>query len=234
MKVKEMMTATELGIRTSRTKHKQKVYDPDNPTLSRVLGLGVNNRKLGGTVKKGRFKGYTIRTVTLEERATCPKSCLHWGDCYGNNMPWAKRVNHDSPYFLPRLEAEIDAAVADAKVGVLARLHVLGDFYSADYVSFWRRMLEKHSTLAAWGYTARRFGNISEALDRLFQDYEASGRFIIRTSDTRAVLGTRTIDRTDQCPADAFICPVQTGKTKSCATCAACWEGTKNVAFLRH
>ena len=23
-------------------------------------------------------------TVTLEERATCPKTCKHWYDCYGN------------------------------------------------------------------------------------------------------------------------------------------------------
>ena len=33
-------------------------------------------------IKKGEFKGYVIYTLTLEERATCPRECYHWDDCY--------------------------------------------------------------------------------------------------------------------------------------------------------
>lgn len=40
--------------------------------------------------------------------------------------------------------------------------------------------------------------------------------------------------RKGRCPANAFVCPEQTGKTRCCATCAACWSTTKNVAFLEH
>ena len=43
-------------------------------------------------VKKGKFAGYVIFTLTLEERATCPRDCFHWDNCYGNNMAFAHRV----------------------------------------------------------------------------------------------------------------------------------------------
>ena len=48
--------------------------------------------KLGRLVTKGKFKGYKVFSLTLEERATCPTSCERWGDCYGNNMPFAHRL----------------------------------------------------------------------------------------------------------------------------------------------
>lgn len=221
----------------TRTKYPSRVYDPGSPLLHRVLGLGENNRKLGRTVAKGRFKGYTIRTLSLEERVTCPTSCGHWIDCYGNNMPWAKRIDHKGDMFLPRLEAELDHAVETAKVGVLVRLHVLGDFYSDEYVEFWRRMLNKHPTLAAWGYTAYRWGTgpVYQALVMMAQDFEGTGRWSIRTSNFGAVWGTESIKSEEEWRrGTSFICPEQTGKTKSCATCGACWSTPKNVAFIDH
>jgi hypothetical protein len=33
-------------------------------------------------------------------------------NCYGNNMPFAKRVDHTDPAFLPKLEAEIDPVLS--------------------------------------------------------------------------------------------------------------------------
>ena len=52
------------------------------------------DNKVGQFVHKGEFKGYRIFTLTLEERATCPKSCNQWDVCYGNNMPFAHRLEH--------------------------------------------------------------------------------------------------------------------------------------------
>src|SRR4051812_1807050 len=57
----------------------------------RVLISGHNSRKIGAAVTKGRWSGYPVFTLTLEERATCPRSCLHWLDCYGNKMNWPTR-----------------------------------------------------------------------------------------------------------------------------------------------
>ena len=42
----------------------------------------ITNVKLGKWVSKSRHAGKRMYTVTLEERATCPKTCKHWYDCY--------------------------------------------------------------------------------------------------------------------------------------------------------
>ncbi len=52
-----------------------------------ALKSGGNNRKIGGVILKGHWKGFPIYGLTLEERATCPTSCHHWRSCYGNRMP---------------------------------------------------------------------------------------------------------------------------------------------------
>lgn len=51
-----------------------------------------NNRKIGGEILKGRWMGFPAYTLSLEERATCPTSCLHWRSCMGNRMHWVDRV----------------------------------------------------------------------------------------------------------------------------------------------
>ena len=215
------------------TRYKARVYQTQD--LNRVVGLGQNNQKLGNIVTKGRFKGYRIHTLTLEERKTCPASCLHWTDCYGNHMNWAKRVDHTDPAFLGLVESEIAALLRERPQGVLLRLHVLGDFYSSDYVDFWREMLDRHPKLAIWGYTAWH-----SFLDPIGVDIRAlaglyPGRFVIRESDGGwPGMSTVSIKHESECPPDAFVCPEQTGKTKSCATCGACWSTAKNVAFLQH
>ncbi|MBI5940126.1 MAG: hypothetical protein HY859_06845 [Caulobacterales bacterium] len=47
----------------------------------RFLVSGHNNPKLGKQVLKGPRTGWPIFHVTLEERATCPRSCAVWADC---------------------------------------------------------------------------------------------------------------------------------------------------------
>ena len=102
-----------------------------------------NNKKLSKdklpVIKKGKFKGYVIYTLTLEERATCPRYCYHWDNCYGNNMMFGHRIQHG-----PELEAALQKEVAELCAtyrGVIIRLHVLGDFYSVDYVNLWQSLL---------------------------------------------------------------------------------------------
>ena len=220
-------------IEPTRTRYKKSVKAPAE--LNNILGFGANNRKLGDIVTKGRFKGYKIYQLSLEERATCPRSCHHWFDCYGNNMPFAKRVDHTDPDFLGLLETELDrlASTRGGK-GVMVRLHVLGDFYSEDYVDFWWRMLDKHANLAVWGYTARKpadpIGQVLAGMGSWFGD-----RCRIRESNAGLPsMSTVAIKAEAECPPNAFVCPEQTGKTKGCNTCGACWSTTKNVAFIDH
>lgn len=106
--------------------------------VGNVLVSGHSNVKIGRDVRKGWARGYWIYTLTLEERATCPRTCHHWATCYGNNMPYAKRVDHTDRGALEaaiRRDVERLLGVRD-RVGVMVRLHALGDFYSAPYVRF--------------------------------------------------------------------------------------------------
>ena len=73
-----------------RTLFPSRVEHPDQ--RPRLLVGGHNSRKIGRQVMKGRWKGFPIFTLTLEERATCPRSCAVWNDCYGNTSNWARRI----------------------------------------------------------------------------------------------------------------------------------------------
>jgi len=221
-------------IAEGRTKFGKSVKRVDD--MSNLLVSGHSNVKIGRDVRKGHHRGKRIYTLSLEERKTCPRSCQHWQSCYGNNMPYAKRIDHTDPKFLPSLEQEIKRLLRlpSHREGILVRLHALGDFYSPEYVQFWRGMLLKHKRLALFGYTARKpesmIGTHIQALSTI-----RKGCAMIRFSDGGLkTMSTVSIGEESSLPANAFQCPEQTGKTKCCATCGACWSTPKNVAFLEH
>jgi hypothetical protein len=196
-----------------------------------MLSSGHNSVKIGRDVRKPKFWGYYIFSLSLEERKTCPSSCLHWRSCYGNNMPLAKRIDHTGRRFLELLESEIKALMRKPWPGVLIRLHMLGDFYSLEYVDFWRRMLEQYPRLAIYGYTAHTpASDIGRHITTIIGE-----RAMIRFSNGNLPdMSTVSIkDRSDR-PANAFVCPEQTEQTACCATCGLCWTTRKNVAFLEH
>ena len=120
--------------------------------------------------------------------------------------------------------------------GFVVRLHVLGDFYSVEYVDLWARLLDAHPALRVFGYTARDpfadpIGIRLDTLSRTRWD-----RFAIRFSNRwlpeRSAL---TLWKPGGVPAQAgVICPAQTGKTDCCGTCALCWQTTKTIFFQVH
>jgi hypothetical protein len=204
--------------------------------LKNLLVSGHSNVKIGNDVRLGEHHlGYRIYTLSLEERATCPSSCLHWRTCYGNNMPYAKRVDHREPRELERrLEAEIQELLHKPWPGILIRLHALGDFFDESYVDFWANMLAKYDRLAVYGYTARR---PSDPIGGTILDVKNlyGRRFAVRWSD--GGLGsdcTVSIRPGDPKPAGAFLCPEQTGRVAGCGKCGLCWNKTKDVAFVEH
>lgn len=216
-------------VTQGRTKYTSRVLQPSS--MTNLLVSGHSNIKVGRDVRKGKLNGYWIYTLSLEERKTCPSSCLQWQTCYGSNMPFAKRIDHTSFDFLARLEDEI-TRLCRIKYGVLIRLHALGDFYSEAYVIFWNLMLLRHPNLFLFGYTARQPGTeIGEAIDFLLN---TNPRSMIRFSGEAGPMGAIVIGSEEGKPAGAFICPEQTGRTKACATCGACWSTDKTVAFLEH
>jgi len=126
-----------------------------NPAGEKSVLKKSSNKKLGTKIAKGIWKDHAILTLTLTERETCPRSCKHWNDCYGNNMHLAKRISTDG--LMEKIEADLEAL--NPKKDYAIRLHVLGDFYSVEYVEFWNRMLDRFSNIKIFGYTAHAIDN---------------------------------------------------------------------------
>ena len=196
------------------------------------------NIKLGKKVSKGIFKGMPIYTVTLEERATCSNTCAHWTTCYGNNMPFATRYKADDA-LLAVMALELEQLNRKHKNGFLVRLHILGDFYSVDYVELWNKWLDKFDNLYVYGYSERKQNTpIGKALQILRNKYDK--RFMVRISGDLETQTMAAISYDDKRALkqlenkQAFICPVQEDKTASCSTCGLCWTTKKNVIFITH
>ena len=203
----------------------------------RLLVSGMNNRKIGSTVTIGPWDGMAIYMLTLEERATCPRTCSMWRDCYGNAMHRARRHRHGSD-LEARLQREIAILARENPRGFVVRLHILGDFYSVGYASLWIDMLDLHPELHVFGYTARSMEHdlpiaaLIKAMNTAFPD-----RCVIRWSQATPRPGGAAVVASDAPIAGAFVCPAETGKTDCCGTCGLCWaEATKDkaVLFLRH
>lgn len=204
------------------------------PAAINLLVPGKNHWKIGSSITKGKWQGYPIYTLTLEERSTCPKSCRHWRSCFGNQMPWARRIIAG-----PELEARLPDALQVLQIthpgGFAVRLHVLGDFYSVEYVDLWRGWLDRFPALHVFGFSARweRSDPIAAALVALV--LRRWDRFAIRFSNAPVdECSTVTVEHVGQVPDDAILCPQQTGQTENCGKCALCWQSRDRIAFLQH
>lgn len=201
----------------------------------RLLKSGEHSRKIGDRVTKGAWAGCKIFTLTLEERATCPRSCEHWVTCYGSGMPWSLRVQADGDLMV-LLSAELRKLCA-VHGRILVRMHVLGDFYSTAYVAFWRAMLDVLPGLHLFGYTARRDDAISREIEML----NAHDRAWIRWSNgAPAKRGMRamTVDTLQEgIDLGLIVCPAQWHAKRDsicCGSCALCWTVDRDIGFMRH
>ena len=197
-----------------------------------ILKPGHHSTKLGSVVTKGRWRNMPIYALTLEERATCPRDCAVYNSCYGNNMQWAKRSPH-GPEFEVALWRELYALNRKHRKGFVVRLHVLGDFYSSSYVDLWGAALDRFENLNVFGYTARQGSSHIGKMIQVLRDRHWE-RFSVRTSGAQKGIRTLVIDKIEDCPPNAIVCPAQTGHTRSCSACGFCWHSKRPVAFLRH
>jgi len=203
-----------------------------------VLKKGSSNKKLGFKVTAKKWASKRLYSLTLTERETCPVSCHHWEDCYGNNMPFAHRFSTDG--LTDKIESEIATLLEKHPQGIVIRLHVLGDFYSVEYVRFWERMLKENPTLCIFGYTANMFdqvtgegAGIGGAIHLLNHRY--ADRCTIRFSRNQESNHLSPCFAAEESfEGKAFTCPEQTGKLPSCAVCGLCWTAQKTVRFLSH
>jgi len=220
------------------------------PGISHLRGLQTKllkpswaNNKLHGnrkTWRAGAFKGLPLYSLTLEERATCPDGCPVWDYCYGNNMPFATRfdVMADGGEELMRLLSdELDGLDKKHPDGYSLRLHILGDFFSVEYVSFWLAQLAWRPGLHIFGYTHRDpvSDPVGEAIEAGFLEH--GHRFNILQSEGLRATTVRPValQATTEGAADLPICPAETGKVAGCLDCGLCTlPYVKGVRFLRH
>lgn len=259
----ELIEAVLSTVPESRVKTRQAIaenrsmYDYRTKVDPKPLKLS-SNAKIGRKVLNKTWKNMPIYTLTLEERATCPKTCGHFADCYGNNMAQTARVLHGKD-FEKTLVEQLAALASKHKNGFVVRLHVLGDFYSVDYVNLWAEMLQKHSNMYIYGYTHWHPGTpIGDAIFNLWLANKK--RFIIRFSDyigAQNVLRANSETMVDQTQGRMFVCPnlqskkgVRNGRnypkhiakddrdnyefSLSCGECTLCWETNKTVIFPTH
>ena len=231
MKLRDSHPALAAG----RTIHR--AYVTNARDAARTIQSAKHNIKVGGglpAITRGSWRGMPIFTLTLEERASCPRTCLQWSNCYGNNMRFATRLDHKSRSFLPKLQRDLETLQRQHPGGFVVRLHVLGDFYSVAYVQRWAQWLAQFPALRIFGYTAR-LPDSAIGLTVRQLNLTSQGRSWIRFSgaDPDAVNGmsAHTIADASQLQR-GFICPEQTGKTRACATCGLCWQLSRPVNFL--
>ncbi|WP_380925429.1 hypothetical protein [Sphingomonas leidyi] len=225
------------AIVEGRTIMPKRVFAPTE--VKRILVSGKNSRKIGDRVARGRWAGAPIFTLTLEERATCPRTCAEWKTCYGSNMNWAKRIAH-GPEFESMLWAELEAKQAAHPAGFVVRLHVLGDFYSVAYAELWGEAMAAFPALRVFGYTAHApDSEIGRIIGRLNERH--ADRFAYRFSGLdEPERGSVVIEPGADTP--HTVCLAQRSltnaagdkKAECCATCALCWQSPRTIAFWRH
>jgi hypothetical protein len=212
-----------------RTVFMKSVKDPAK--VGRMLQPAVTNTKMGKGktyITRGRWRGMPLYLLSLEERKTCPKTCQQWSNCYGNNMPFANRLDHTATSFYATLTNELGTLSRKHPSGFAVRLHVLGDFFSMKYVRYWQRMQKNIPQLMIYGYTHRYPGTpIGDAIAAWNDGDRTWIRFSDRGGAMSANVGAAVVG-------DEIQCPEEVGKTESCLTCGLCWQTTKPIKFLEH
>lgn len=207
----------------------------------RALVEGVNSRKIGQKIQKGPWAGMPVYTLTLEERATCPPCGLK-AECYGNGMHFARRLA-TGPKLVEVLDLELRWLARQHRKGFAVRVHILGDFYSLEYLRAWVRWMRDIPQLHVWGYTAHepdsQLGGLVEEANQYWPD-----RWVIRFSrnPAPATVGVREVttiwrETSSATVPEGTICPASRDATACCATCALCWApemADTRIVFIGH
>lgn len=238
MRDQAALAASHPAAREGRSIFPTTVIHPDE--APRLLVGGQNSSKLGRHVRKGPWRGMPIFLLTLEERATCPRSCHLWLECFGNAMPLARRHRHGRDLEMI-LGAELACLAERYPRGFVVRLHNLGDFYSVRYAARWAVWLSFIPELRVFGYTAHPDGSpIAQIVERMNGRWpeRCAIRFSRATPSGQGMEAT-TIWRQPEGPRvpEGIVCPAQTGATDCCGTCGLCWAqaaAPHPIVFIGH
>ena len=222
------------ALSEKRTIHPIKVYHAFSFHSPIIKPVSLNSKLGKGKtlIEKGRWAGMPMFSLTLEERATCPSYCLRWAQCYGNGMPFAHRFK-PGENLETRIDFEIGLLAGRFPGGFVVRLHILGDFYSADYADLWSSLLVDHSELRIFGYTGQFvLTSIGTEIARMNRIDRCWLRFSRNVPYNRKYPNEIYAGSPDK--VSGIRCPEQTKTTESCLTCGLCWSTKQTITFEDH
>ena len=162
-------------------------------------------------------------------------------------MHWAIRWQA-GPALERRLETQVAELAESHPRGFVVRLHVLGDFYSPEYVALWRSLLVAVPALHIWVFTAcwnvddvrlngmgQTAGPIAAALAALIADYQPA-RLMALLSDGPRPRSAIVVETPEAAPAGSVVCPYDIGTRPSCCDCGICLAKIKKLilALIQH
>lgn len=176
----------------------------------------------------------------------CRKNCYNADDRYEKfpvfkwceNLWW---VLNDKKKLYEKISLQLKEW---EKKKTAVRIHSSGDFFSKDYIAFWKDIIHKNPDIYFWAYTR------SWAVDELVDD-------IIELNTLNNMKLILSWDQTMAHPIDGFtksivystneeinlaletkngiVCPEQYGLVSSCADCGICILGNlSNIYFVLH
>lgn len=246
-KVHRPLSKNHLAVVEGRSVYPNMVFEVTAET--ELLVSGRSNAKVGQYMVDGEGRKWgQMFTVGWEERATCPRTCHHWRDCYTNNSPFMRRKHYDlkrEDEILGFLQLEVERVLREVKEPyVYVRLHQSGDFPSEKYVYWWMKAIERHPRLKVFGYTHwPETSPIGEAVQNANNAYWHMGFRIFRSNSGHKKKGANTFASALQARrAGNMPCLEQVGKSPSCGECQMCLPGresrgkmfTGSIGFIRH
>lgn len=130
---------------------------PQKPQDNRLSGLETGNKKTG---KSGRIYD-KILVWNIPPRITCP-GVSDWCSTHCYNADARKDVYTidrwcenlwDFHFRLPELKDKIENQINETTGRCAVRLHSSGDFFSEEYIDFWKEIILEFPKVSFWGYT---------------------------------------------------------------------------------
>ena len=193
-----------------------------------MIKVSLKNQKLG-----------KIASFSVPAELTCPgvsEWCLQ--HCYASTKRMARFTNVINSYNANYAESQ-DSNFVDAMIDKVQglssfRMHVAGDFYSAEYIQKWVQIVQASPGTKFWAYTRSwTQPDLLPALEtlRALPNMQLFASWDNTMAEPPATWRIATIGGAFK----AYDCPEQTGRKANCADCGYCFRGVKNnVRFSTH
>lgn len=210
-----------------------------------VIGFVDGNNKTG---KEGRIAN-SVLVWNLPYIKTCPgASELCKSICYNaaydindNSDANLLQYNEDKDQLMEYINEILKCRLKHGKV--IVRLHSEGDFFSEEYVRFWKEIISMNKEVGFWTYTKswvipeiRKELVELERLDNINIYYSWDNTMGVKPNNHKLAILTYDIEEyINASKQDVVICPEQYSMVRCCADCGICITNKNNhIVFVTH